>query len=80
MGKSAHSLRVNGPSAVGPAGRNGSVVVSFTPPAAGHAGTATACVTVGKAVLGRLRATPIGFYVDITTAKFPDGAVRGQLF
>jgi hypothetical protein len=64
----------------GAAGKNGPVVVSFTPPAAGNAGTTTACVTVGKAVLRRLRLTPIGFYVDITTAKFPDGGVRGQLF
>jgi hypothetical protein len=64
----------------GPAGRNGPIVVPFTPPATGNPGTTTACVTVGAAVLGRLHATPTGFYINVHTAKFPDGAVRGQLF
>ena len=64
----------------GPAGRNGPIVVPFTPPATGNPGTTTACVTVSAAVLGRLHATPTGFYINVHTAKFPDGAVRGQLF
>src|SRR5688572_14688382 len=49
-----------------PAGRNGPIVVPFTPPAAGNPGTATACVSgVSAAVLERLHDTPTRFYVNI---------------
>ncbi|MFJ2770617.1 CHRD domain-containing protein [Streptomyces sp. NPDC087300] len=32
------------------------------------------------ALLARLKKNPTGFYANLHTAKFPDGAVRGQLF
>jgi hypothetical protein len=64
----------------GPAGRNGPIVVPFTPPATGNPGTTTACVSVSTDVLARLHDTPTDFYINVHTVKFPDGAVRGQLF
>jgi hypothetical protein len=64
-----------------PAGKNGPIVVPFTPPATGNPGTTTACVPgVSPAVLEHLRDTPTDFYVNVHTTKFPAGAVRGQLF
>lgn len=63
------------------AGRNGPIVVPLAPvPAAGNPGTSSGCVRAPAAVLARLRANPTGFYVNVHTTAFPNGAVRGQLF
>ncbi len=37
------------------------------------------CIAVDKAKLDPIVATPAGFYVNVHTADFPNGAVRGQL-
>jgi len=38
-----------------------------------------ACIAVDKEKLDPIVATPSAFYINIHTAEFPDGAVRGQL-
>ena len=37
------------------------------------------CIPVDKAVAAKLIASPGDYYVNIHTAKYPKGAVRGQL-
>jgi hypothetical protein len=53
----------------------GPVVVTLfqgTPVAAG-------CVSAPRALISQINATPRKYYVNIHTADFPDGAIRGQL-
>ena len=45
-----------------------------------HASPVQACVhDVKKRLVKRLKRKPSQHYVDVTTSKYPDGAVRGQL-
>ena len=37
------------------------------------------CVAIDRRLLGEIRRNPAGFYVNLHTAEFPDGAIRGQL-
>lgn len=37
------------------------------------------CDTVDDALVDEIRGNPGGFYVNVHTADFPDGAIRGQL-
>ena len=63
------------------AGRNGPIVIPLVPPETGSPGHSSGCVAVpDPALLQRIRATPSRFYVNVHTAVFPAGAVRGQLF
>ena len=56
-----------------PAGTNGSVVVDFM-------GMLSGCVSgVDPALIAAIIANPAGYYVNVHTAPFPGGAVRGQL-
>lgn len=52
-------------------------VVSFNPSFAG--GTATGTVTIDQALANEIAGNPVGFYVNVHNADFPDGAIRGQL-
>ncbi len=54
----------------------GPVVVGLDPPAGG---SSKGCVDAEQAQLDEIRADPSGFYVNVHTEEFPDGAVRGQL-
>jgi hypothetical protein len=58
---------------------NGPVVVPLTPPTAGNPGASSACVTVDSTLAAAILAHPKGYYVNVHTALFPAGAVRGQL-
>ena len=62
------------------AGKVGGVVIPLNPPKAGDPGTATGCATVAAALRRAILQRPAGFYVNVHTAAFPGGAVRGQLF
>jgi hypothetical protein len=60
--------------------QNGPVVFAYvtTPIPAGIFAVAGTVKNVEKGALERFKANPRGFYFNIHTAEFPDGAVRGQ--
>ena len=62
---------------LGAAGVQGPVAVGLTPP--GADGASSGCVTVARTLVAAILANPAGYYVNIHTSDFPDGAVRGQL-
>jgi hypothetical protein len=59
------------------AGCPGDVVVNFNPVFSG--GTATGTVTVDQGLANEIAGNPAGFYVNVHTGEFPNGAIRGQL-
>jgi glucose/arabinose dehydrogenase len=63
---------------VGEAGVPGPVVVPLTPP--DETGMSEGCVAdVDAELLNAIAANPAGYYVNVHTSDFPDGAIRGQL-
>ena len=60
----------------GAAGQNGAPVVTLAPPTDGTSG---GCVPVTAEVAQALLANPAGYYVNVHTRTFPQGASRGQL-
>ena len=56
----------------GVSGASGPPVVNFN-------GEMETCVKPGQAILDQIIAGPAGFYANLHTNKFPDGAVRDQL-
>jgi hypothetical protein len=65
------------------AGTNGPVVVNLAAPGDGNAAD---CLTEGEAgkfvggqTVADVLSNPSGYYVNVHTSDFPDGAVRGQL-
>jgi hypothetical protein len=64
----------------GTAGRTGPVLLNLTPLPSSE-GPSSGCVSdVPASVVADLRAHPDGFYLNVATTEFPDGAVRGQFF
>jgi hypothetical protein len=61
----------------GNTGVAGDVVVDFTPTFT--SGTATGTKTITQALANEIAGNPSGFYVNVHTADFPSGAIRGQL-
>jgi hypothetical protein len=59
------------------AGSSGPVVVPLQTPNA--AGTASGCATAARTVVNAILADPASYYVNVHTAEFPNGAIRGQL-
>jgi hypothetical protein len=62
---------------LGAAGVQGAVVIALSPP--GADGLSSGCVTVARTLVAAILANPAGYYVNVHTSDFPDGAVRGQL-
>jgi len=60
----------------GAAGAAGGVVVALTAPATGMS---EGCAPVAADALGDILAHPADYYVNIHSAAFPKGAMRGQL-
>lgn len=58
-----------------PAGQPGPAVLALPLPASGTEG----CASADERLLVRLAKDPGAFYVNVHSAEFPDGAVRGQL-
>jgi hypothetical protein len=58
----------------GRAGVAGPIVVPF-----GGTYKPKGCTTPSKATLAAIEASPNDYYVNVHTAKYPNGAVRGQL-
>ncbi len=61
----------------GAAGQSGGVVINFN--ASFTAGNATGTVSADAAAVSAILSNPAGYYVNVHTGTFPDGAVRGQL-
>jgi hypothetical protein len=58
-----------------PKGKSGPVLVAFFTGALKTKG----CVKASKSVIRAIEKTPSAYYVNIHTAKYPAGAIRGQL-
>jgi hypothetical protein len=58
-----------------PKGSSGAVVVPFFTGALKMKG----CVKASKSIITAIEKSPSGYYVNIHTAKYPAGAIRGQL-
>jgi len=63
------------------AGANGAIVVGLTAPTTGNPGASSGCISgVAAPLLNNIKKNPSLFYVNVHTADFPAGAIRGQLF
>jgi CHRD domain len=64
----------------GRAGVAGDIVVPLEQPSSGDPGASSECVRVARSVSRAILQKPNRYYVNVHTAGFPDGAIRGQLF
>ena len=64
----------------GPAGVNGDILVTLSPPTTGNPGTSAGCVTTSAMNIAAIKANPTKFYVNVHSTAKPGGALRGQLF
>ena len=69
-GVTAAHIHTGGP------GETGAPVVPLEAP---DGGTSGGCATITAEVAGALLANPGGYYVNVHTRAFPQGAIRGQL-
>ncbi len=61
----------------GGAGSSGNVVVPLKTPNA--AGKSSGCATAARTLVKAILSAPASYYVNVHTAEFPNGAIRGQL-
>jgi len=61
----------------GAAGTSGPVVIPLKTP--GSDGTSSGCATTTRSLVAAILKSPGNYYVNIHTADFPAGAIRGQL-
>ena len=62
----------------GATGTSGPIVVPLTTPTATDT-TTKGCANADRTLIGRIAAKPGDFYVNVHSATYPQGAVRGQL-
>ena len=62
---------------VGATGINGNVVVPLKAPDAN--GAASGCVNSTRSLVAAILANPSGYYANVHTTDYPNGAIRGQL-
>jgi hypothetical protein len=60
-------------------GKAGSVVVPLATPSNGDFSESIGCYSVTPDLLTSITTNPSGFYLNVHTAEFPNGALRGQL-
>jgi hypothetical protein len=79
--KKAGSTFAAGHIHTGKAGVNGDVLIPlFTTPKKVKGGRLTGCSgTISAATLNKVRAKPANYYLNLHNAKYPGGAIRGQL-
>jgi hypothetical protein len=61
----------------GAPGASGPVVIPLATPSA--AGKAAGCAAASRTLVASILANPAGYYLNVHTSQFPNGAVRGQL-
>ena len=61
------------------AGKNGGVLLTLETPTQGGLAGATTCAQIPAVLHADIRERPQRYYVNVHTATFPDGAIRGQL-
>jgi hypothetical protein len=66
-------IHVGNPSQAGP------VAVPLAAPTSGDPGSSSGCTSVPADVAAAIVAHPRGYYINVHTQEFPDGAIRGQL-
>jgi CHRD domain len=54
--------------------------VIFQVPQASNPGSVSGCTTASAPILKDIRANPSAYYINVHTARFPGGALRGQLY
>jgi CHRD domain-containing protein len=59
---------------------NGPIVVTLNHPQTGNPGASSGCTRISRDLVRRIRRNPTRYYVNVHTPRFPDGAIRGQLF
>jgi hypothetical protein len=76
-----HAVNIDRPTAAhiheGAVGVAGSVVVPLAAPT--DSDSSGCARDVDRELVARIERTPADFYINVHTAEFPDGAVRGQL-
>jgi hypothetical protein len=60
--------------------QNGGIVVTLVPPTTGDPGASSGCTEADAELARDIQRHPRRYYVNVHTADFPGGAVRGQLF
>lgn len=59
--------------------QSGPVAVALATPSDGEFSESIGCFNPGEAVVNAIRTNPSGFYFNVHTTEFPNGAARGQM-